>query len=110
VSVFHPTTDSEDHRAAWEATARVVLETSLVPAGHGIDSMPEQFLILVSCRNETREVELLKRFSAERVDCRRLYRDTTGLDGPILGAQIRENFKISIGCQNGELVLPREGR
>jgi hypothetical protein len=41
-------TDSEDLRAAWEVTAKAVLETPLDSLDHGIDSLPEQYLILVT--------------------------------------------------------------
>jgi hypothetical protein len=65
-------TDSKDLRAAWEATARAVLETPLDAPGHGIISVPEQDLILVTCGDELQRVELLKRFAAEGLDCRAL--------------------------------------
>jgi len=40
-------TDSPDLRAAWEATAKAVLEPPPDPADHGLYSVPEQYLILV---------------------------------------------------------------
>ena len=33
---------------------------------------PEQYLILLTCRDERHQVELLKRFTAEGLDCRAL--------------------------------------
>ena len=65
-------TDSPDLRAAWEATARSVLEPPPDPTGHGPDSVPEQYLILVTCRDEQQRVELLQRFSGEGLECRAL--------------------------------------
>lgn len=32
-----------------------------------VDSIPEQFLVLVTCRNETQQVELLQRFHSEGI-------------------------------------------
>ncbi|MBI1913759.1 MAG: hypothetical protein HYS12_03250 [Planctomycetes bacterium] len=32
-----------------------------------MDSIPEQFLVLVTCRNETQQVELLQRFHSEGI-------------------------------------------
>jgi len=65
-------TDSPDLRAAWEATARSILERQPDPAGHGLLSVFEQYLILVTCRDEQQQVELLQRFTTEGLDCRAL--------------------------------------
>ena len=65
-------TDSPDLRAAWEATARSVLDPPPDPAGHGLHSVPEQYLILVTCRDEQHQVELLTRFKVDGLDCRAL--------------------------------------
>jgi hypothetical protein len=35
-----------------------------------LGAIPEQFLILVTCRDEKQQVELLGRFSAEGLECR----------------------------------------
>src|SRR5437660_8681662 len=45
-------TASHDLRAAWEATANASLAAFAVPAAAGPDSIPEQWLILVKCRDE----------------------------------------------------------
>jgi hypothetical protein len=39
---------------------------------HGINSIPEQYLILLTCRDEHQQVDLLNRFTAEGLDCRAL--------------------------------------
>ena len=65
-------TDSTDLRAAWEATVKAAVETPNDSPGHGIHSIPEQYLILLTCRDEHQQVELLLRFTAEGLDCRAL--------------------------------------
>src|SRR5262249_25149189 len=59
-------TDNEALAAAWEAAAAEVLQREVKPLG----AIPEQFLILVTCRDEMQQVELLGRFSAEGLECR----------------------------------------
>jgi hypothetical protein len=59
-------------RLAWEATARAAIEQ---PAGENRgakDNLPEQFTVLITCRDEAQQVELLGRFHAEGLDCRAL--------------------------------------
>jgi hypothetical protein len=36
----------------------------------GVEDMPEQFLILVTCRDEQQQVELLGRFQREGLPCK----------------------------------------
>jgi hypothetical protein len=64
-------TDSEELRAAWEAAAKAALGP---PAeGRPIPQViPEQYLVLVTCRDEKQQVELLQRFQAEGLECRAL--------------------------------------
>src|SRR5438552_789386 len=62
-------TDSEDLKAVWQAAAEASLEEISaieVPAG------TEQFLILVTCRDEKHQVELLEWFSGEGLECKAL--------------------------------------
>ena len=59
-------TDNNALAAAWEAAAAEVLQRKPEPLG----AIPEQFLILVTCRDEKQQVELLGRFSAEGLECR----------------------------------------
>jgi hypothetical protein len=60
-------------RAAWEAAAQASLETA---AGsrppRSFTAVPEQYLILVTCRDEQHQVELLSRFQADGLPCRAL--------------------------------------
>src|SRR6516164_41987 len=59
-------TDNDALAAAWEAAAAEVLNREPEPVG----TIPEQFLILVTCRDEKQQVELLGRFSKEGLECR----------------------------------------
>jgi hypothetical protein len=54
----------EDLRLAWEATARDAVET---PPSHRRPQprLEAQFAVLVTCRDEAQQVELLRRFHAE---------------------------------------------
>jgi hypothetical protein len=58
--------DNDALTAAWEAAAAEVLERESKPLG----AIPEQFLILVTCRDEKQQVELLGRFSKEGLECK----------------------------------------
>jgi hypothetical protein len=49
-----------------------VLEKPLDAPGHGIDSVPEQDLVLVTCGDEKEHVNLLTRFKAEGLECKAL--------------------------------------
>src|SRR2546421_111574 len=61
----------DDLRAAWQAAAEAALAPP--PAGaRQTDTVPEQFLLLLPCRDERHQVELLTRFQAEGLDCRAL--------------------------------------
>ena len=62
-------TDSLELQAAWQAAAEAVAEAK---PSKRIDSIPEQFLLLVTCRNEKQQVELLERFKGEGLDCKAL--------------------------------------
>jgi hypothetical protein len=59
---------SEDLRAAWEATVESLWE----PAERQVDTVPEQYLILVTCRDEKEQVELLTRLQGEGLECKAL--------------------------------------
>jgi hypothetical protein len=59
-------TDNNALAAAWEAAAAEVLQREPEPLG----AIPEQFLILMTCRDEKQQVELLARFGAEGLACR----------------------------------------
>jgi hypothetical protein len=38
----------------------------------GVEAVPEQFLILVTCRDEGQQVELLEKFRSDGLECRAL--------------------------------------
>jgi hypothetical protein len=63
-------TDSLELQAAWQAAAEGVLAEA--KPDKRIDSIAEQFLVLITCRNETQQVELLERFKREGLDCKAL--------------------------------------
>jgi hypothetical protein len=63
-------TDFEELKAAWRATAESRLKAlSATPAAA---ACPAQFLILLTCRDEHRQVELLNRLGGEGLECRAL--------------------------------------
>jgi ParB-like chromosome segregation protein Spo0J len=66
-------TDSDVLRDLWQAiaaSAEAVEET--LRQARGEETVPEQFLILVRCENETRQSELLTRFQDEGLSCKAL--------------------------------------
>ncbi len=63
---------SEDLRAAWEAAATAHLAAQPPPRPEIAQVIPEQYLILVSCRDEQHRVERLARLAAEGLPCRAL--------------------------------------
>src|SRR5271163_4776423 len=65
-------TINPDLRAAWEAAARGALEPPSTFQGKSVPMGPHQFLVLITCRDENHQVELLERFIAESLDCRAL--------------------------------------
>ncbi len=65
-------TASPNLQAVWEATANANLAALAAPAAPGPESIPEQWLILVKCRDEKQQLELLERFGREGVECRAL--------------------------------------
>jgi hypothetical protein len=64
-----PTT-SDDLRAAWQAAADQLLQDPPPPTG--ITHYDEQFLIVITCRGEKHQVELLERFLQEGLQCKAL--------------------------------------
>ena len=52
------------------AAAQSLLEEEKSP--QSFDSIPEQYLILITCRDEPHQVELLTRFQTEGIDCKAL--------------------------------------
>jgi hypothetical protein len=66
-----PVSDA-DLRAAWEASANPQLAALASDDRKGIVDVPEQWLVLVTCRDEKQQVELLERFGREGLECRAL--------------------------------------
>ncbi len=64
-------TDSEELAAAWQATAEGRLAGLSAPAPAAA-ACPTQFLILVTCRDEKQQVELLGRLGADGLECKAL--------------------------------------
>ena len=64
--------ESEDLRAAWEAAARACLEGPAERTQAKGETIPEQWYVLVTCRDERQQVELLGRLSGEGLECRAL--------------------------------------
>ena len=65
-------TESEDLRAVWEEAARASLEGPGGGARAEAQAVPEQWYVLVTCRDERQQVELLRRLAAEGLECRAL--------------------------------------
>jgi hypothetical protein len=63
---------SPELEAAWQEGARAALEKASEWKRRAYDEVPEQFLILVTCRDERHQVELLERFRVEGMQCRAL--------------------------------------
>jgi hypothetical protein len=67
-----PVSDA-DLRAAWDAAANPELARLLTePPRPGIVNVPEQWLVLVTCRDEKQQTELLARFQREGLECKAL--------------------------------------
>jgi hypothetical protein len=65
-------TESEDLRAAWEAAARASLAEPAGGKRAEVETVPEQWYVLVTCRDEKQQVELLGRLTGEGLECRAL--------------------------------------
>jgi hypothetical protein len=59
-------------QAAWEAAAAATLAPPTSRPPRELTTIPEQFLILVTCRDEQYQLDLLGRFQAEGLECRAL--------------------------------------
>jgi hypothetical protein len=66
-----PTVSSE-LSAAWHAAALATLEPKPPPGELKPEIFNAQFHVLVTCRDEEEQVELLKRFAGERLKCKAL--------------------------------------
>ena len=64
----------EELQAVWRAEAEAALHAAGEERKVGVEVVPEpeQFLVVVKCRDEGQQVELLRRFCAEGLECRAL--------------------------------------
>jgi hypothetical protein len=62
---------SLDLEAAWRSAAEAALAAAEPPPG-GVDPAPAQYLVLITCRDEKHQVELLGRFHGEGLECKAL--------------------------------------
>jgi hypothetical protein len=70
-------TNDPDLQALWQAQAEQLLDPDAGPAdsagrGSPDPALPEQFLVLVTCRDEMDQVELLARLKEEGRECKAL--------------------------------------
>jgi hypothetical protein len=65
-------TPSEELQAMWRAAAEASLAIPATPVSSPPQRIPEKFLILITCRDERQQVDLLKRFAVEGLDCKAL--------------------------------------
>jgi hypothetical protein len=66
-------TAAEELRAAWEESTRVAKERRIAAAmPKDAGDYPEQFLVMVTCRDERHQVELLGRFQQDGLSCKAL--------------------------------------
>jgi hypothetical protein len=63
-------TDSEELKAAWQRAAEASLEKSGGYQSQEVDPGPEQWLVIVRCRDEQHQLELEGRFMGEGLECR----------------------------------------
>jgi hypothetical protein len=63
---------STELQAALQASVDDLLKTRHTPPPGGFQTIKEQFLILVTCRDEKEQVELLRRFTEEGYTCKAL--------------------------------------
>jgi hypothetical protein len=62
----------EELQAVWRAEAEAALAAVPEATTPGAQAVREQFLVLVTCRDERQQVELLEKFRREGLDCRAL--------------------------------------
>ena len=56
----------------WEEAARRSVEALERDSKRVEQAIPEQYLVLVTCRDERQQVELLERFQGEGLECKAL--------------------------------------
>ena len=63
---------SAEMQAAWEASSTPAIAALAAPPPWRPQEIPEQYLVLVTCRDEKQQVELLERFRREGLECKPL--------------------------------------
>ena len=66
-------TDSEELQAAWQAAAQASLDQVVAPPSPEAVMGPDQWLILIRCRDEQQQVALLERLGGEGLECKALF-------------------------------------
>jgi hypothetical protein len=61
-----------DLQLAWQTTADALLKIPHKDLPRGLQTVRERYLILVTCRDEKEQVELLLRFKQEDLQCKAL--------------------------------------
>jgi hypothetical protein len=61
-----------EHCAAWETAAAGVLATPPDKPLRQVKMGPQQFLVLITCKDERDQVRLLEQFIGEGLECRAL--------------------------------------
>ena len=61
---------SADLQLAWQTAANALLDTPHSGPAKGFKTITEQYLILVTCRDEKEQVQLLGRFKEEGRECK----------------------------------------
>jgi hypothetical protein len=59
----------EELQAAWRAEAEAALAAVLETPKAEVEAVPAQFLILVTCKNEAQQAELLEKVRGDGLDC-----------------------------------------
>jgi hypothetical protein len=65
-------TSNEDLQVAWQAAVEDTMHKWVERESKAVDPGPEQWLVLVTCRDESHQVELLERFQEEGLVARAL--------------------------------------
>ena len=63
---------SAEMQAAWEASSTPAIAALAAPPPWRPQEIPEQYLILVTCRDERHQVQLLERFQRDGLECKPL--------------------------------------
>jgi hypothetical protein len=61
-----------DLQLAWQSAADAILQTPHKEPRRGVQSAPEQYMVLITCRDEKEQIELLLRFKQEGLECKAL--------------------------------------